>query len=56
LEITLGPEVNQRYKNQTLKYMAWIIIIVGLMIASVASAYLIPNESINTKNLPDNRP
>ncbi len=36
--------------------MAWIIIIVLLMIACVASAYLIPNESINTKNRRINRP
>jgi hypothetical protein len=36
--------------------MIWIIIIVALMIACVATAYLIPNERINTKNRKLNRP
>ncbi len=36
--------------------MFWIILIVILMIASVAAAYLIPNERINTKNRRINRP
>lgn len=36
--------------------MVWIIIIVALMIACVATAYMIPNESINTKNRKINRP
>jgi len=36
--------------------MFWIILIVLLMVACVATAYLIPNESINTKNRRINRP
>lgn len=36
--------------------MIWLIIIGVLMLATVVTAYTIPNESINTKNLPDNRP
>jgi hypothetical protein len=39
-----------------LSNMFWIILIVILMIASVATAYMIPNERINTKNRKVNRP
>ena len=36
--------------------MIWLIIIAVLVVASLTAAYTIPNESINTKNLPHNRP
>ncbi len=36
--------------------MIWLIIIAVLVVASIIAAYTIPNESINTRNLPDNRP
>ncbi len=36
--------------------MYWLVIIVILMIATVVTAYTIPNESINTKNRRINRP
>ncbi len=52
-----GAEINPKFalKNSSI-IMAWIIIIVLLMIACVATAYLIPNERINTKNRKVNRP
>ncbi len=36
--------------------MIWLIIIGTLMLATIVTAYTIPNERINTKNLPENRP
>jgi|GEM_PF-2164978 len=36
--------------------MIWLIIIAVLVIAAIVTAYTIPNESINTKKLPNNRP
>lgn len=36
--------------------MIWLIIIGVLVVATIVTAYTVPNESINTKKLPNNRP